>query len=72
MKFNKLRYWLGMRCVVTTDGMYAISKRGFFIFSREYYDFSDKSFWSRVYSKSTKNSVEELLNAYEKQQVRAV
>ena len=43
-KYNKLRYWLGLPCIVYTRGMYNVSKREL-LFNRVYLDESDEFWW---------------------------
>ena len=71
MKYNKLRYWLGMVSVATVDGEYVMTKRVMYIV-RAYFDFDDEGWWGKVYSSSKKKTIQELLDAYDKARVRVV
>lgn len=46
-KHNKLRYWLGLPCVVYTRGVYSISRRG--LGARSYLDQKDHYWWHSIH-----------------------
>lgn len=46
-KHNKLRYWLGLPCVVYTKGMYSISRLG--LGDRTYLDQKEQYWWHGIH-----------------------
>jgi hypothetical protein len=61
---NKLRYYLGLVCVVAIRGKFAVSRRS--LFCREYLDFSDQGWWGKLYTGSLFETPEEAFNAWER------
>lgn len=55
---NKVRYYLGLKAIATHQGKFLITRR-FFPFCREFYDQSDCAWWSKPYSGSYFNTLEE-------------
>ena len=72
-KYNKLRYWLGLPCVVTTNGLFVVSKRTFVI--RVYLSNDEYLWWGASYREQYCKgfeTVEESYDHYNKQKIKPV
>lgn len=71
MSLNKIRYWLGLRTICHYRGKYVWTRKVLGIL-REYYDAGDCMWWTRTYSGSFFNTVEEAMKALDCGSLRPV